>query len=106
MNSILAFALISLLVPFSIPMAIWWAVPQYVPLYTLVPRLTLSLRAFYAHDIQGRSSDIDTAFGFSSARGTANMVVFAGPEQSVEWDEEMILEERGVGDALSAGGAN
>lgn len=52
----------------------WWIVlagiMEYVPAFTLTPRLILGLRALYARDLQCRSGrDIDTAFGLISTSG-------------------------------------
>ena len=78
---------------------------EYVPAFTLVPRLILSLRELYARDLQGRrGSEIDTAFGLAlaPARDTvASLVVFAdgGQSEDEEQGEVIQMEERAVSNA-------
>ena len=77
---------------------------ESIPTYTLVPRFILSLRALYARDLQGRrgsESNIDIAFGFTSAFGhgvAASAIVFVGDGQNegLEQEEEMQMEEREI----------
>ena len=75
---------------------------EYIPLYTLVPRFILGLRALYARNLQGRrGSDIDTAFGFTStsshgAVASAIMFADAGQNEGLEEYEEIQMEERGI----------
>ena len=88
MNSILSYALVSLFdYVVDIPMDGWWSllgVAQFVPAFTLVPRFILGLRQLYARDVQGRrGSDIDTAFGLTSAFDhAASAIVFADGGQN------------------------
>ena len=79
---------------------------EYVPAFTLVPRLILSLRELYARDLQGRrGSEIDTAFGLALAPARdalASTIVFAdgGESEDEEQGEVVQMEERVV---LNAG---
>ena len=78
----------------------------FIPPYTLVPRFILNLRKLYVRDIRGiYGSDIDTAFGFTSApdRGAAaSTIVFAGggqnegPIEGEERGEEIQMEKRDI----------
>lgn len=48
---------------------------QFVPAYSIVPRLILSLRELYARDTRGRrGGDIDTAFGAGSVASNSTAV--------------------------------
>ena len=69
----------------------WWIVlggmMEYVPAFTLTPRLILSLRKLYARDLRSRDgSDIDTAFSLVStsddATITMSVVTFADTGQN------------------------
>ena len=90
----------------------WWQIflptIEYIPPYTLVPRLILSLRALYARDLQGRrGSDIDTAFGLTStsSHGAAvSAIMFAddGQNEGLEEREEIQMRERETRSASSS----
>ena len=87
----------------------WWAVVagliQFVPAFTLTPRLVLSLREVYARDLRGRmGSDMDTAFGLisTSSYGTAaSTIIFAegGRNAGGEQCDEIQMEERDMASA-------
>ena len=105
MNSILASALIDvLLLTGQIPTEGWRGLligmAQTIPCYTLVPRFILNLRKLYARDLRGRrGSEIDTAFGFTSAFGhgaAASTIVFADGRQNEgeEQSDEIQMEDR------------
>ena len=64
---------------------------EVVPLYTLTPQFSLSIRVLYARDVQGRRGEgIDKGFSLSECspscdtRGT--MIVFADVELNDEMD--------------------
>ena len=106
-NSILAYALVDILgTTGSLSTDGWWPIligmMEYIPPYTLVPRFILSLRALYARDLQGRrGSDIDTAFGLTSAssHGTVTSVIMfmdARQNEGLEQGEEIQMEEREI----------
>ena len=73
---------------------------EMIPPYTLVPRFTLSLRKLYARDLRGRrGSNIDTAFGLTSAsdHGAAVspiMFVDDGQNEGLGQGEEIQMEDR------------
>ena len=106
MNSVLSYALTNSLSLFY-SLTVWWAVVEFVPIVTMVPRFTISLRQLYARDVQqGRESTLDTAFGFGYDEVIASMIMFADaqPGQHVEpqWDEEVALQARNIGTANDA----
>ena len=74
-------------------------VMEAIPPYTLVPRFILSLRKLYVRDLRGRrGSEIDTAFGLTSAFGhgaAASTIMFAdgGQNEGEEQGEEIQMEE-------------
>lgn len=76
--------------------------PQFIPTFIIVPRFILSLRKLYARDLQGRrGSDIDTAFGLTSASShgaAASTIMFADGVQNagLELDEEIPIEEKSI----------
>lgn len=79
---------------------------EFVPQFTLTPRFILSLRALYARNVQGgQGSDIDTAFGFTSApgHGTVGTIVFADAEQNEGAEQEEIQMEERAGEIRNAG---
>ena len=70
MNSVLTYSIVNLIaVNLSINgWGILLLVVEWIPISTLVPRFILNLRELYACDLQGRrGSNIDTAFGLTSA---------------------------------------
>lgn len=76
---------------------------QFVPTFTLTPRLILSLRELYARDLRGRcGGEIDTAFGLTSTCGhsaAASVVMFANGERQddvLEHGEEIEMEGREI----------
>lgn len=89
MNSILSFALTNILTYSAImPMTGWRTVPlglfRFVPAFTLVPRLILSLREAYARDDRGVlfKGEVDPAFGLASSRGGAvSAIVFVEDDE-------------------------
>jgi len=100
--AIVTFSLVDFLAIIGVPLSIWWMLPEYIPVFTLVPRFALSLRALYARDAQGiRASHIDTGFGFTSDHGAIeNTMMFADADRSETQDEGMAMEEsdiRGTG---------
>ena len=99
-NSIFLYALINLLIFIgNISMNEWWVflrVAEYLPVYTLVPRLILSLRELYSRDLRGRcGTGIDTAFGLTLSPSVSDSIVFAENAQNdaSEWGDEIVLEE-------------
>ena len=107
MNSILTFALVNVLMfTGNVSMDGWrvilLATIQYLPAFTLVPRFILSLRKLYARDLQGRrGSEIDTAFGLTSASGrgaVASAIMFAdaGQNEGLEQGDEIQMEDREI----------
>lgn len=101
----LSYALVNMLVSARIiPTEGWWqiliAVSAYIPPFTLAPRFILSLRELHSGGLQGRrGSNIDTAFGLTSAFGhdaTALAVISAdaGQDEGLGRDEEIRMEER------------
>ena len=68
---------------------------HYVPTFTLVPRFILDLRKLYARDLQGRHSNIDTAFGFVSDTAVSTMAFADLHEDDEERMNEIQMEERG-----------
>lgn len=87
MDSILSYSLLGMLTAVANMSGDdrWWVVlagtMEYVPAFTLTPRLILSLRAFHERDVRGRcGSEIDIAFGFASASfhdSVASAITFA-----------------------------
>ena len=87
-----------------IPTEGWWqiliGVSTYIPPFTLAPRFILSLRELHSGGLQGRrGSNIDTAFGLTSAFGhdtivLATLYADAGQDERLELDEEIRMEER------------
>ena len=75
---------------------------EFVPAFTVAPRLILSLRALYARDARGRlGGDIDTAFGLASMAGhstavTTIMFAEAGQNAAESQNEEIQMEERNM----------
>ena len=70
MNSVLTYSIVNLIaVNLSINgWGILLLLGEWIPISTLVPRFILNLRELYAYDLQGRrGSNIDTAFGLTSA---------------------------------------
>ena len=96
MNSVLLFALFTLLSDAGIQTADGWLTLvagglEQTPPVTLIPRFILSLRELYAHEVQ--VGNIDTAFGFGSefVHGTVRSTVrFVDVRQG----EEIQMEER------------
>ena len=103
-RSIFLFAFLKVLsISGDIPTVGWFSlllpILQYVPMYTLTPRLILSVRELYAHDVRGRrDGGIDSGFGVSlSGRGASvTEIVFADVEQNegLEDIEEIRMEAR------------
>lgn len=87
-NSILIATHLHLLYAIGIlPQDGWWQLPviaQIIPLFMLLPRFILNLRAHYARDLRGRhGSDIDAAFGATSTfDAVINMTSFVDSEQN------------------------
>ena len=111
-HSILACALINMLINTgSFPTDGGWIILigtiESIPPFTLVPQFILGLRKLYASDLRGRrGSDIDTAFGFTSAPShgvVASAIMFAdaGQNEGLEQGEEIQMEEREVRNAGS-----
>ena len=107
-NSILTYSLINVLeFAANVPSDQGWIVLvtaiQFVPAFTVAPRLVLSLRELYARDSRGRrGGDIDTAFGMTSVSGQSAAVttmMFAGAGQNEV--EEIQMEARAIGSASS-----
>ena len=111
MNSMLLYAAVTVMFDATrLSISGWWillGVAEYIPIFTLVPRFILNLRELYARDLQGRrGSDIDTAFGLTSASShgpVASAIMFAEGAQNEgeEQGEEIQMEER---EFRSAGG--
>ena len=87
----------------NVPSGRWWlllGIPQNIPPFILVPRFILNLRELYTRDLQGRrESNIDTAFGLTSApvhsaAVSAIMFVDGGQNEGLEQGEEIQMEER------------
>ena len=107
MNSILTSALVNILdntvgIPTNGLLAILvWAI-EGIPAITVVPRFILSLRKLYARDLRGRhGSDIDIAFGFTSASdhgAVASAIMFADGRQNEEEEqgEEIQMEDKEI----------
>ena len=103
MNSTLMYSILNLIfyaVSLSIDgQVILLVAADYIPIFTLVPRFILNLRELYARDCNGgRGSNIDTAFGLTSASShgpVASAIVFAEDEQNEggEQGEEIQMEE-------------
>ena len=103
MNSILLSCAVTLVIDLDIAGDFqWWILgaATFPPQFMLVPRFILSLRALYAHDVQGRGgSDIDTAFGLGSSSGhdaAGSTIVFAsgGQNEEEEQGEEHVEQRR------------
>ena len=111
MNSMLMYSIINLTFYIAyLSLDGWWILlmlAEWIPIFTLVPRFILNLRELYARDLQGRrGSDIDTAFGLTSASShgpVASAIMFAEGAQNEgeEQGEEIQMEERGFRSAGS-----
>lgn len=85
-------------------MTVWWIVPGYVLVFTLVPRFTLSLRALYARDVQERrGSRLGTAFGLTSTRHSVIEIAMSytesGQDEGSEGTEEIAMDEEEIWNA-------
>ena len=89
-------------------MVVWWIVPGFVPILTLVPRFILNLRTLCARDVEGRyGTAFDTAFGltFIGLGAAATSTAYADGGQDVresEQDEDVATEERRMYSVSSA----
>ena len=101
MNSVLLFALFTLLSNTGIQTADGWlilatAALVQIPPVTLIPRFILSMRELYAYEVQ--VGDTDTAFGFRSGLGHGTVrsaIQFADVRQdgNEEHGDEIQMEE-------------
>jgi len=98
---VMTFALINSLLVFGLLTSVWWGMVEFIPVSTLVPRFTISLRKLYVRDVQqGRESTLDTAFGIGYDEVVASTIMFAdtlpGQNEAPRRGEEMAMQERNV----------
>ena len=107
MNSNLVYALVNILSTTGKILTVGWegvlfGMMDLIPPYTLTPRFILSMRRLYARNLRGsRGSEIDTAFGLTSASGhgvVASAIIFADAVQNegLEQSEEIQMEDREI----------